>query len=140
MGSRFGALSHITLNRPKIYCVLKMSLKAGMVQFVVVKSAGSSNLWILKVILNILKKSLQKIMCSLFGNTFRWGLVLYRDQSNWTAVWINWLFSVWYDFLLNNFGADFNMLCLNIVNNCKQIYLFFIVFFLMFFTIYYMSQ
>ena len=43
MDPRFGILSHITLNRPKIY-VLKISSKAGMVHFVVVKSAGSSTL------------------------------------------------------------------------------------------------
>ena len=44
MDPRFGTLSHITLNRPKIYYVLKMSPKAGMVYFVVVKPAGSSTL------------------------------------------------------------------------------------------------
>ena len=31
MDPRFGTLSHITLNRPKIYYVLKISSKAGMV-------------------------------------------------------------------------------------------------------------
>ena len=41
---RFYTLSHITLNRPKIYYVLKISSKAGMVHFAVVKSAGSSTL------------------------------------------------------------------------------------------------
>ena len=44
MDPRFGTLSHITLNRPKIYYVLKISSKAGMFRFVVVKSAGSSTL------------------------------------------------------------------------------------------------
>ena len=44
MDPRFGTLSHITLNRPKIYYVLKISSKAGMFHFVVVKSAGSSTL------------------------------------------------------------------------------------------------
>ena len=37
-------LSQITLNWPKIYYVLKMSSKAGMVHFVVVNSAESSTL------------------------------------------------------------------------------------------------
>ena len=45
MDPRFGTLSHITLTQPKIYYVLKMSSKAGMVYFIVVKSAGSSTLW-----------------------------------------------------------------------------------------------
>ena len=44
MDQRFGTLFHVTLNRPKIYYVLKMSSKAGMVHFVVVKSAGISTL------------------------------------------------------------------------------------------------
>ena len=43
MDPRFGTLSQITLYWSKIY-VLKMSSKAGMVHFVVVKSAGSSTL------------------------------------------------------------------------------------------------
>ena len=43
MEPRFGTLSHITLNRLKIY-VSKMSSKAGMVHFVIVKSARSSTL------------------------------------------------------------------------------------------------
>ena len=45
MEPRFGTLSHITLNRPKLYYVLKISSKAGMVHFVVVKSLESSTLW-----------------------------------------------------------------------------------------------
>ena len=43
-GPKIWNLSHITLNRPKMYYVLKMSSKAGMVHFVVVKSAGISTL------------------------------------------------------------------------------------------------
>ena len=42
MDQRFGTLSHITLNQPKIYYVLKIPSKAEMVHFAVVKSAGSS--------------------------------------------------------------------------------------------------
>ena len=44
MDPRFGTLSNIALNRPKIYYVLKMSSKAGMVHFVIVKSAASNTL------------------------------------------------------------------------------------------------
>ena len=44
MDPRFGTLSHITLNRSKTYYVLKISSKAGMVHFVVVKSAGGTTL------------------------------------------------------------------------------------------------
>ena len=59
MDPRFGILSHITLNRPKIYFVLKISSKAVMVHFVVVKSAGSSMLC--KLVLNVLKGIYKKL-------------------------------------------------------------------------------
>ena len=32
-------------------------------------------------------------MCSLFGNAFRWRLLLYKNQSNWSAVRIKRLFT-----------------------------------------------
>ena len=115
-------LSYITLNRPKIYYVLKISSKVVMVHFVVVKPTGCSTLW---SDFKYFKKNLLKNTFSLFGNTFRWRFVSFKDQSNWFAVRIKRLFT-----------EKFICYVLNIVNNSKYLFIYSFIFF----TIYCMSQ
>ena len=122
MDPRFGTLSHITLNRPKIYYVLKISSKAGMVHFVVVKSAGSSTLW---TDFKYFKKEFIQIMCSLFGNTFRWRLVSF-------FVFFFCMMRLFTDKI-----SEQTLICyvLNIVNNCKNLFIFPCSFYFLLFTL-----
>ena len=59
----------------------------------------------------------------MFGNTFRWRLVSYRDQPNWTAFRIKWLFTEKIS------KQTFICYVLNIVNNGKNLFIYLFIYF-----------
>ena len=141
MDPRFGTLSHITLNRPKIYYVLKISSKAGMVvHFAVLYSVQEVVLW---TDFKYFKKNLLKKLC-LVCSEIPLGEESCRVETGqndlqFVSVWLFFFFCMMQLFTEKIWEQTLICYVFNIVNNCKK--KFFCIFFIFyFFTIYCMSQ
>ena len=107
MDPRFGTLCHIALNRPNI--VLKMSSKAGMVYFIIAKSAGGSTLW--TDFKYIFFKKICKKLCAVCSE-IPFGEGSCRAETSQIDLQLGSIHCFLYDttFYWKKIGADFDML------------------------------